>query len=67
MEAGAKGGFYRSGQAVGPDGPWEPVFDDPVFLAKLDKFLAAFAARCAKNCSGVARPCAGRARGVEAA
>ena len=45
MEAGARGGFYRSGQTVGPDGPWEPVFDDPVFLAKLDKFLAAFAAR----------------------
>ena len=45
MEAGAKGGYFRSGQEVGPDGPWEPVFDDPVFLAKLDKFLAAFAAR----------------------
>jgi len=45
MEAGAKGGHYRMGRAVGPDGPWEPVFDDPVFLAKLDHFLAAFAAR----------------------
>ena len=45
MQAGAKGGHYRSGQAVGPDGPWEPVFDDPIFLAKLDRFLAAFAAR----------------------
>lgn len=45
MEAGAKGGHYRMGAAVGPDGPWEPAFDDPVFLAKLDKFLAAFAAR----------------------
>ena len=45
MEAGAKGGYYRMGQAVGPEGPWEPVFDDPVFLAKLDRFLAAFAAR----------------------
>ena len=44
-EAGAQGGHYRAGEAVGPDGPWEPVFDDPVFLAKLDKFLAAFAAR----------------------
>ena len=43
--AGAKGGFYRMGKEVGPDGPWEPAFDDPVFLAKLDKFLAAFAAR----------------------
>src|SRR5512137_1803006 len=45
MEAGANGGYYRMGKAVGPDGPWEPVFDDPVFLAKLDHFLAAFAAR----------------------
>ena len=45
VEAGAKGGHYRMGQATGPDGPWEPVYDDPVFLAKLDRFLAAFAAR----------------------
>jgi hypothetical protein len=44
-EAGAKGGFYRDGQKVGPDGPWEPVFDDPVFLEKLDNFLRAFAER----------------------
>ncbi len=45
QEAGAKGGHYRSGQATGPDGPWEPRFDDPVFLQKLEHFLAAFAAR----------------------
>jgi hypothetical protein len=45
MEAGAKGGYYRQGKPVGTEGPWEPVFDDPVFLAKLDRFLAAFAAR----------------------
>lgn len=45
QEAGAQGGFYRLGQPTGPDGPWEPVFDDPIFLAKLDRFLAAFAAR----------------------
>jgi hypothetical protein len=45
MEAGAKGGHYRMGKATGPDGPWEPAFDDPIFLAKLDRFLAAFAAR----------------------
>jgi len=45
MEAGAKGGYYRNGQQVGPDGPWEPVFDDPVFLAKLENFLKAFAQR----------------------
>jgi len=45
MEAGAQGGFYRQGKPTGPDGPWEPAFDDPIFLAKLDRFLAAFAAR----------------------
>lgn len=45
MEAGARGGHYRMGQPTGPEGPWEPAFDDPVFLAKLDRFLAAFAAR----------------------
>ena len=46
MEAGAKGGYYRRGEVLGADAaPWEPVFDDPIFLAKLDKFLAAFAAR----------------------
>lgn len=45
MEAGAKGGHYRMGQPAGSDAPWEPVWDDPVFLAKLDAFLAAFAAR----------------------
>jgi hypothetical protein len=45
MEAGAKGGHYRMGDAVGPEGPWEPVWDDPVFLEKLERFLAAFAAR----------------------
>jgi len=45
MEAGAQGGYYRMGQKVGPDGPWEPVFDDPIFLEKLEKFLRAFAKR----------------------
>jgi hypothetical protein len=45
MQAGAKGDFYRSGRRVGPDGPWEPVFDDPIFLEKLENFLRAFAAR----------------------
>jgi len=44
-EAGARGGFYRAGQPTGPDGPWEPDYGDPVFLAKLERFLAAFAAR----------------------
>ncbi|MBN1999135.1 DUF4832 domain-containing protein [candidate division KSB1 bacterium] len=45
LEAGAEGGYYRSGEQTGPDGPWEPVFDDPVFLAKLENFLQAFGAR----------------------
>jgi hypothetical protein len=45
MEAGAKGGYYRMGKPVGPEGPWEVDYADPIFLAKLDKFLATFAAR----------------------
>ena len=39
IEAGAKGGFYLRGKRAGPNGPWEPRFDDPVFLEKLDNFL----------------------------
>lgn len=45
MEAGAEGGYYRKGDRTGPDGPWEPRFDDAVFLQKLENFLKAFAAR----------------------
>lgn len=45
MEAGAAGGYFRNGEPTGPDGPWEPRFDDPVFLQKLENFLRAFAAR----------------------
>ena len=45
MEAGAKGDYYIRGEKVGPNGPWEPVFDDPVFLEKLENFLRIFAAR----------------------
>lgn len=45
MEAGAKGGHFRMGKPAGPDSPWEVDYADPVFLAKLEKFLAAFAAR----------------------
>ncbi len=45
MEAGAKGDYYRRGEKVGPDGPWEPIFDDPIYLEKLENFLRAFAAR----------------------
>jgi hypothetical protein len=44
-EAGARGGHYKMGNPVGPDAPWEPEYDDPVFLEKLEKFLAAFATR----------------------
>ncbi len=45
MEAGAQGGHYRMGKPTGPEGPWEPRYDDPVFLVRLERFLAAFAAR----------------------
>jgi hypothetical protein len=46
--AGAKGYSFEGGKGVVPEAPgrpWEPDFDDPVFLAKLDRFLAAAAAR----------------------
>ncbi|MDZ7317054.1 MAG: beta-galactosidase [candidate division KSB1 bacterium] len=45
MEAGAKGNYYLMGELVGPDGPWEPVYDDPIFLQKLENFLQKFADR----------------------
>jgi hypothetical protein len=44
MEAGAKGCYFWMGKATGPDSPWEVDYGDPIFIAKLDKFLAAFAA-----------------------
>ena len=44
--AGAKGYNFTVRKGVDPNGPfWEPDFRDPVFLAKLDKFLAALAQR----------------------
>lgn len=44
--AGAKGPYFEFGKGLRPDGPlWEPDFLDPVFLAKLDAFLAALARR----------------------
>ena len=44
-KAGAKGYHLANGR-ITPDGPvFEPDFDDPVFLQKLDNFLAAAAAR----------------------
>ncbi|UCH34771.1 MAG: DUF4832 domain-containing protein [Armatimonadota bacterium] len=45
-KAGAHGYNFTSGQGVQPDGVfWEPDYNDPVFLEKLDHFLAAAAAR----------------------
>lgn len=51
-DAGAKGKHYRLWAGKGPirtpDGktlPWDPDFGDSVFLEKLDKFVAAVAAR----------------------
>lgn len=49
-EAGANGHYFRPGEGVveddgAPRTCWEPDFDDPVFLAKLESFLAAAAAR----------------------
>ena len=44
-KAGAKGHNFKPGKIM-PDGPlWEPDYDDPIFLKKLDHFLAALAAR----------------------
>jgi len=44
--AGAKGVFYDWGKGPKPDGHfWDPDFADPIFLAKLDNFLRAVAAR----------------------
>jgi hypothetical protein len=45
-QAGAKGHRYDAGKGESPSGKlWEPDFDDPVFLARLDRFLAVAAAR----------------------
>jgi len=46
QKAGAKGYDFSPRTGVDPNGPyWEPDYDDPVFLDKLDRFLAALAAR----------------------
>lgn len=43
---GVKGHNFTVGKGVDPDGPyWEPDYGDPVFLEKLDAFLAEAAAR----------------------
>jgi hypothetical protein len=45
-EAGAKGTYYNYNTGrVEKSGNWDPFFDDPVYLEKLDTFLAALAAR----------------------
>jgi len=45
-KAGAKGYNFTPRTGVDPNGPyWEPDYDDPVFLEKLDHFLAALADR----------------------
>jgi len=46
QKAGAKGYDFSPRTGVDPNGPyWEPDYDDPVFLEKLDRFLTALAAR----------------------
>lgn len=45
-QAGAKGYNFTPGKGIDPNGPyWEPDYDDPVLLEKLDRFLAALAKR----------------------
>lgn len=45
-QAGAKGVFWDYGKGVSENGAfWDPDFVDPVFLAKLEGFLKAMAAR----------------------
>ena len=48
--AGAKGYFYNFGKGRDESGSsWDPDFGDPIFLQKLDAFLAAMAARYDAN------------------
>jgi alpha-L-rhamnosidase len=44
-KAGAKGYNFKPGQETATGPYWEPEYDDPVFLEKLDHFLAAAASR----------------------
>lgn len=45
-EAGAKGTYYKYNKGrVEKSGNWDPFFDDPVYLEKLNTFMAALAAR----------------------
>lgn len=46
QKAGAKAHAYEFGKGRSPKGQtWDPEFGDPIFLEKLDRFLAALAAR----------------------
>ncbi len=46
QDAGAKGVDFNFGKGPAPDGKlWDPDYLDPVFLAKLENFLAAMARR----------------------
>lgn len=46
QDSGAKGTEFEFGKGPRPGGPlWDPDYLDPVFLAKLDRFLAAMALR----------------------
>lgn len=46
QKAGAKGVTFEFGKGPKDDGPlWEPDYQDPVFLARLDRFMTAYAAR----------------------
>jgi hypothetical protein len=50
QEAGAKGVDFEFGAGVKPGGPlWEPDYQDPIFLEKLDHFLSAMARRYDAN------------------
>lgn len=45
-EAGAKGTYYKFNEGrVEKSDRWDPFFDDPVFIEKLENFLSAAAAR----------------------
>ena len=45
-EAGCKGEYYRRHKEPGDASfPWEPVFNDPIYLDKLENFIKAFADR----------------------
>lgn len=45
-DAGAKGTFYQFNKGrVENSNTWDPIFDDPVYLKKLDAFLTAYAKR----------------------